>query len=142
MEVRRKSLPFNVIRLPLLLAMALVGALVVMFLWNFIIPEVIPGAKPLNYRQAIGLLVLARILFGGFPGRFPGPFGRGGFRGGPGGHWGPGGPGGPEGSGRFEGRSGPSYPRDPAWREKVRNMTDEEREKFRSEWRKGRHGHH
>ena len=38
---------------------------VVMFLWNAILPEVV-GAKPLTWLQAIGLLVLSRILFGGF----------------------------------------------------------------------------
>ncbi|MDC3219523.1 MAG: hypothetical protein P8M17_11650 [Saprospiraceae bacterium] len=38
---------------------------VVMFLWNAIIPEV-TGWKPLTYWQSIGLLVLFKILFGGF----------------------------------------------------------------------------
>ncbi|MFK7772290.1 MAG: hypothetical protein AB8F94_09120 [Saprospiraceae bacterium] len=38
---------------------------VVMFLWNAIIPEV-TGWKPLTYWQAIGLLILFKILFGGF----------------------------------------------------------------------------
>ena len=36
-----------------------------MFLWNAIIPEV-TGWKLLTYWQAIGLLVLFKILFGGF----------------------------------------------------------------------------
>lgn len=38
---------------------------VVMFLWNTILPDAI-GAKPLTFWKAIGLLVLTRILFGGF----------------------------------------------------------------------------
>lgn len=38
---------------------------VVMFLWNAIIPDV-TGWKPLNYWQAVGMLILFKILFGGF----------------------------------------------------------------------------
>ena len=38
---------------------------IVMLLWNAILPEV-TGFKPLNLWQAAGLLVLAKILFGGF----------------------------------------------------------------------------
>ena len=47
-----------------------------MALWNAILPEVV-DAKPLSYWQALGLLLLSRILFGGF--RFGGggaPWGR------------------------------------------------------------------
>ena len=43
---------------------------VVMLLWNAILPEAI-GAKPLTFWKAIGLLILTRILFGGF--RLGGP---------------------------------------------------------------------
>ena len=42
----------------------LVGA-IVMLLWNAILPE-ITGVKPLNLWQAIGILLLSKILFGGF----------------------------------------------------------------------------
>lgn len=45
------------------LFVAAVGA-VVMFLWNAIIPDV-TGWKPLTYWQALGLLILFKILFGG-----------------------------------------------------------------------------
>lgn len=41
---------------------------VVMFLWNSILTEV-TSVKPLNFWQAAGLLILAKILFGGFGGR-------------------------------------------------------------------------
>ena len=53
------------------------GGLVVMLLWNAILPQVL-GLSALNYWQATGILVLTRILFGGFTG---GPFRshRGGF---------------------------------------------------------------
>ena len=38
---------------------------VVMLLWNAILPDVL-GVAALNYWQALGLLALSRILFGGF----------------------------------------------------------------------------
>lgn len=53
------------------IAAALLLGGVVMFLWNAILPEVV-DARPLNYPQALGLLVLCRILFGGFRGGRPG----------------------------------------------------------------------
>ena len=58
-------------------AVLIVGG-VVMFLWNAILPEV-TGVRPLTFMQAIGLLILCRILFGGFRGggRSGGKWGRG-----------------------------------------------------------------
>jgi hypothetical protein len=50
----------------MLVLVALFGA-VVMLLWNAIIPD-ITGWKAINYWQALGLLVLCKILFGGFGG--------------------------------------------------------------------------
>ena len=38
---------------------------VVMFLWNAILPDVV-GVSRLSYWQALGLLLLSRILVGGF----------------------------------------------------------------------------
>jgi hypothetical protein len=46
---------------------ALVG-LVVMSLWNWLMPALF-AARPLTFWQALGLMVLARLLFGGFRGR-------------------------------------------------------------------------
>ena len=46
----------------------------VLRLWNGILPEVL-GVKAIGYWQALGILVLAKILFGGFPGRGRGAFG-------------------------------------------------------------------
>lgn len=37
-------------------------------LWNAVVPAVF-GLKAITYWQAMGLLVLAKILFGGWPGR-------------------------------------------------------------------------
>jgi hypothetical protein len=50
-----------------LAAIALFGG-VVMLLWNAIIPG-ITGWALLTYWKAVGLLVLSKILFSGFPGR-------------------------------------------------------------------------
>jgi Ca2+/H+ antiporter, TMEM165/GDT1 family len=71
---------------------------IVMLLWNAILPDVL-NAKPITFWQSLGLLALAKILFGGFGG------------------W------------RHKQR----------WREgmhmKWQNMTPEEREKFKEEWK-------
>ncbi len=83
-------------------AFVLLAALVVMFLWNTILPDV-TGWKALTFRQALGLLVLSRILFGG----------------------------------RHGGRRWREHRERPptSWRDKWRSMSDEEREKLRSDWR-------
>ena len=41
----------------------------VMNLWNWLIPGLFTGVNTLDYTHALGLLVLCRILFGGFRGR-------------------------------------------------------------------------
>jgi hypothetical protein len=53
-----------------ILALTIFG-LVVMNLWNYVVPAVF-GGKVITFWQALGVLVLSRILFGGF-------FRRGGF---------------------------------------------------------------
>ncbi len=45
---------------------------IVMGLWNAILPVVL-GVKAISFWQALGILVLSKILFGGF-GRGGGPF--------------------------------------------------------------------
>jgi hypothetical protein len=60
-----------------LVAAAVLGG-VVMMLWNAVLPGLFPGVRSLDYPHALGLLILSRILFGGFRGH-----GRGGQR-----HWG------------------------------------------------------
>ena len=42
--------------------------LIVMLLWNAILPAVL-GVKAISFLQALGILVLSKILFGGFKGR-------------------------------------------------------------------------
>jgi hypothetical protein len=46
----------------------LVFGFVVMSLWNWLMPSLF-GWRVINFSQALGLLVLTRILFGGFRGR-------------------------------------------------------------------------
>lgn len=62
-----------------LLALVIAGALgyVVMLLWNQVLAVVISGVSLIGFWQALGLLLLSKILFGGFSGRC----------GGKGGHW-------------------------------------------------------
>ncbi|MFT6321874.1 MAG: hypothetical protein ACJAT4_002804 [Granulosicoccus sp.] len=62
----KKFHPFKILGMAgmVVLFVGIAGA-AVMFLWNAIIPEV-TGWKPLTYWQAIGILVLFKILFGGF----------------------------------------------------------------------------
>jgi hypothetical protein len=45
----------------------------VLLLWNWLVPCIF-GFAAINYWQALGLLVLARIFFGGFGGRRDFPF--------------------------------------------------------------------
>lgn len=52
----------------LMLAIPLLGG-AVMLLWNAVVPLALTGAHPVDYLHALGLLVLCRILFGGFRGR-------------------------------------------------------------------------
>ena len=73
---------------------------IVMFLWNAILPDTV-GVKPLTFWKAVGLLILAKILFGGFGGR--------------------------KGFGK---KSPRSY-----WRNKCKNMSEEEREQMKSKWK-------
>lgn len=41
---------------------------VVMHLWNALLPGLFAGVSPIGYWQALGVLVLSRILFGGLRG--------------------------------------------------------------------------
>src|ERR1700750_1576644 len=85
--------------LPLMLLAIPAFGFIVMLLWNAVLPDLL-GLKQISFWQALGLLVLCKILFGGFKGGPPG-----GFRGGP-------------------------HP----WKQKLMNMSPEERERFKQEW--------
>jgi len=84
-----------------------VGGYVVMSLWNLLMPVVF-HLGVITFWQALGLLVLAKIIFG---------FGRGGW--GYRGHW---------GHRRYYWKE--------QMEERLKNMTPEERDKFREEWRR------
>lgn len=53
-------------KLPLVLIAIVALGWIVMTLWNWIIPYLFVGSHPIDFARAIGLLVLSRILFGGF----------------------------------------------------------------------------
>src|SRR5215213_2592456 len=74
MAPKRKRF-FLIIPLIILVVLPLFG-LIVMLLWNAILPDVL-GVRHITFWQALGLLALCKILFGGFR-HGPG----GGFRGG------------------------------------------------------------
>ena len=87
---------------PIFVAGIFAMSAIVMLLWNEIIPNV-TGAQVVNFWQAMGLLVLCRILFGGF---------------------------------RFGGHHGHRQPfMHPSFRNKLMEMSDEEREQFRNQWK-------
>ncbi|RYD99253.1 MAG: hypothetical protein EOP54_04845 [Sphingobacteriales bacterium] len=60
--------------IPILLIFGLTG--IVMWLWNNTLVAAVSGIAVISYWQAMGLLVLSKVLFGGFPGKG----GRGGAR--------------------------------------------------------------
>ena len=73
--MRRKRfwiIPAAIIGIPLFV---LIGGEVVMHLWNWLLPPLF-GWRALGFWQALGLLALCRILFGGL-GHHGGPGGRG-----------------------------------------------------------------
>jgi hypothetical protein len=84
----------------------------VMALWNALLPDIL-GVSVITFWQALGLLVLSRILFGGYGFR-----GRGGY-----------------------GRTNPGQgqPGRMAWKEKMterwQSMTPEQREQMKQQWR-------
>ena len=89
---------------PLFILLAVAGfSFAVFWLWNNVLVEVV-AVKPVTYWQAMGLLILSRILLGGF--KF-----------------------GPPGGGPPHNGGGPP------WREKWRQMSDEERAKVKDKWR-------
>ena len=67
------------------LAFVALGGAIVQLLWNWLLPPLV-GARPITFWQALGLLALCRILFGGLGGRGHGRGFRGARRSGCG-HW-------------------------------------------------------
>ncbi|MFT4094089.1 MAG: hypothetical protein QM640_10645 [Niabella sp.] len=98
---RRRCGPPKFVFIFFALAAVFVFGAIVMLLWNAILPPVL-HVNTISYWQAVGILVLCKILFGG-------------FRGGP-------------GREKFE--------RMQNFREKIKNMSPEERERFKEEWKR------
>ncbi|SRR5581483_267692 len=89
-----------------------IGGLIVMQLWNWLLPTLF-GIRMIGFWEALGILLLSRILFGGF---------------------------GMSGSGRSRGRSGHVGDRIAdrivdRVSDRLDNMTPEERERFRTRMR-------
>ncbi len=100
-------------KIPLVLVAAAAFGWVVMSLWNWLMPALFVGVHEVDYLHALGLLVLCRILFGGFR--------HGGHRG-----W------------HGHGHSDWHAKWHEKWHARQEQMTPEEREKFR----KGMHAWH
>ena len=66
--MKRKNLIWMVpLGILAMLLFAYVGGQIVMRLWNWLLPPLF-SFPPITFWQALGILVLARILFGGFGG--------------------------------------------------------------------------
>jgi hypothetical protein len=75
-----------------------------MYLWNWLVPLLFHGPV-IEFWQAFGLLILGRLLFGGF------------------------------GGGRCGGKWGHHHHWRKHWQQKMANMTPEEREELRKKWK-------
>jgi hypothetical protein len=56
------------VKLLLCLLCVPVLGVVVMLLWNWVMPPIFPGVAEIGFWRALGLLVLCRVLFGAFAG--------------------------------------------------------------------------
>lgn len=62
--------PMKLLLIPVLcLAVLALLGYTVMLLWNSVLPGLFSGTPQIDFYHAVGLLVLCRILFGGFRGR-------------------------------------------------------------------------
>ncbi len=97
----------------LVIALAIFGfSYITMQLWNWLMPDIF-GLKIITYWQALGLLILGKILFSGFGGKGGNKCGHhGGWKGHRGGMW------------------------KKRWEAKMANMTPEEKEKFKQGYSK------
>jgi Ca2+/H+ antiporter, TMEM165/GDT1 family len=100
---RRRSRKWWVLIPLFVIAMVFIMGAVVMYLWNAVMPGIF-HLGTITYCQAILLLILSKILFGGFRG------------------------------GRGFGRGG-RFGRGREWKEKWMSMSEEERAKFKEEWK-------
>ena len=66
MTEMKKSMPIKILKITLgIIVAGLVMGTVVMLLWNWLIPTIFVGGPEISFIQALGLLLLSRLLFGG-----------------------------------------------------------------------------
>jgi hypothetical protein len=68
MSRTKRVLTFAPLAILAILLFAFIGGQIVRLLWNWLLPPLF-GFPPITFWQALGLLALSRILFGGFGGR-------------------------------------------------------------------------
>jgi hypothetical protein len=61
----RHGPPMMALKCAVWLALGALVVWLVMMLWNWLMPAVFSGARVIDYWQALGLIVLSRVLFGG-----------------------------------------------------------------------------
>jgi hypothetical protein len=98
----KNIIKFRFAGIGIMLAMVVVFGAVVMLLWNALMPQIF-ALPQISYLQAAGLLVLARLLFGGIGGL---------------------------GHDRLRGGNARLFHHGNKFREKWMNMSDEERKEF------------
>ena len=65
--MKKKFVKRKLLFIPIFIAAVFLFGAIVMGLWNAILPAVI-GVKAISFWQALGILILSKILFGGFHG--------------------------------------------------------------------------
>jgi hypothetical protein len=60
----KDSIKFRLVGIPMMLVMCAVFGLAAMLLWNLLMPQIF-ALPSISFLQAVGLLILARLLFGG-----------------------------------------------------------------------------
>jgi hypothetical protein len=63
----RRGLKFAVLAIPAAALFVTLGGYVVMSLWNWLMPALV-GWREITFWQAVGILILSKILFGSFRG--------------------------------------------------------------------------
>jgi len=61
---RSRNPAVTALKIAIWLAVAAVVVWLVMLLWNWLMPALFTGARTIGYWQALGLIVLSRVLFG------------------------------------------------------------------------------
>jgi hypothetical protein len=100
----KNNIKFRFMGILTMLVTCAVFAVAAMLLWNALLPEIF-ALPQISYLQAVGLLILARLLFGGIGGDL-------------------------HGGGRGAGRGRYPFHHGNKFREKWMNMSEEERKEF------------